>query len=100
MEKIISKTPGARAPFIATSTGFAKEAGRSHANSFLTTNSPRKTLGPAFVIKVEEGMPQPGDVKWSKERLEQLMQWPQYRPVRDKSVMLPMHLRSNSPMTM
>ena len=95
MEKTISKTPGARAPFSTTATGFANGS-----NSFLTTNSPRKTVGPAFVVKAEEGMPQPCEVKWSKERLDQLMQWPQYRPIRDKSVLLPMHLRSNSPMTM
>lgn len=81
--------------------GFGNE-GKSRSpkstQGFFTTNSPRKS--PAFVVKAEESMPQAGEVKWSKERLNQLIQWPQYRPVRDKSVMLPMHLRSNSPMTM
>ena len=53
-------------------------------------------------FKMIEGgeMPHPGEVKWSPEKLEKLMKWPGYRPIRDKMEKLPPHLRSNSPMTM
>jgi hypothetical protein len=63
-------------------------------------NSPKKSEGPAFMMLNEQSMPSPGSVKWSKDHLEKLMQWPGYKPLRDKTVMLPPHLRSNSPMTM
>lgn len=56
----------------------------------------------ADAFKVIEGgeMPHPGEVKWSPEKLEKLMKWPGFRPIREKMEKLPPHLRSNSPMTM
>lgn len=63
-------------------------------------NSMNKKAIPAFMLAPDATMPSPGDMKWSMDRLSTLMQWPQYRPLREKSVMLPPHMRSNSPMTM
>ena len=59
-----------------------------------------KVKTPAFTMIQDGEMPTPGDIKWSPEKLERLMQWPKYKPARDKTQILPPHLRSNSPMTM
>jgi hypothetical protein len=59
-----------------------------------------RAKSPAFKVIEGAEMPHAGDIKWSPDRLEKLMKWPTYKPIRDKTSILPPHLRSNSPMTM
>jgi hypothetical protein len=44
-----------------------------------------KVKSPAFKLVEGGEMPQPGDLKWSPERLEKLTKWPGFRPIRDKT---------------
>jgi hypothetical protein len=83
-----------------SSGGLAIEMETRAFMSQIGSNSPSKKGGPAFTLIPDSSMPTPGEIKWSKDRLERLMQWPGYKPLREKSVMLPPHLRNNSPMTM
>jgi hypothetical protein len=59
-----------------------------------------KVKVPAFKVISEQEMPSPSQAKWTQERLDKLVQWPHYKPLRDKTQMLPPHLRNNAPMTM
>ena len=52
----------------------------------------------AFVIRKDSQKPSP--IKWTKDRLEQLVQRPQHRPPRDRSQNFAHNERNNSPMTM